>query len=156
MCSISLSKAQYQLNGEHLRSVSHQRDLGVIVDETLKPHRQCVKAAKRHHLWISLFDKLYGTLIRPHLEYSAQAWRLWPKKGHQAARRRPEAPHQTCEGPPGHQIWSKGLITKSWFIVGWTKETWYWSIKFFMPSWRAFSGRTSSKWLTPLDCEDIH
>ncbi len=30
---------QYQLNGEHLRSVSHQRDLGVIVDETLKPHR---------------------------------------------------------------------------------------------------------------------
>ncbi len=30
----------------HLRSVSHQRDFVVIVDETLKPHRQCAKAAK--------------------------------------------------------------------------------------------------------------
>ncbi len=37
---------QYQLNGKLLRSVSHQRDLGVIVDETLKPSRQCAKAAK--------------------------------------------------------------------------------------------------------------
>ncbi len=33
------NNVQYQLNGEPLRSVSHQRDLGVIVDETLKPHR---------------------------------------------------------------------------------------------------------------------
>ncbi len=40
------NNVQYQLNGEHLRSVSHQRDLGVIVDETLKPHRQCAMAAK--------------------------------------------------------------------------------------------------------------
>ncbi len=30
------NNVQYQLNGEHLRSVSHQRDLVVIVDETLK------------------------------------------------------------------------------------------------------------------------
>ncbi len=37
---------QYQLNGKLLRCVSHQRDLGVIVDETLKPNRQCAKAAK--------------------------------------------------------------------------------------------------------------
>ncbi len=40
------NNVQYQLNGEHVRSVSHQRDLGVIVDETLKPNRQCAKAAK--------------------------------------------------------------------------------------------------------------
>ncbi len=37
---------QYQLNGDRLRFVSHQRDFGVIVDETLKPYRQCAKAAK--------------------------------------------------------------------------------------------------------------
>ncbi len=41
------NNVQYQLNGEPLRSVSHQRDLGVIVDETLKPHRQCAKAVKK-------------------------------------------------------------------------------------------------------------
>ncbi len=35
------NNVQYQLNGWFLRSVSHQCDLGVIVNETLKPHRQC-------------------------------------------------------------------------------------------------------------------
>ncbi len=28
----------------------------------------------------TLFDKLYGTFIRPHLEYSLQAWRPWLRK----------------------------------------------------------------------------
>ncbi len=86
------NNVQYQLNGEHLRSVSHQRDLGVIVDETLKPHRQCAKAAESANSILraikasfmnitpTLFDKLYGTLIRPHLEYSFQAWRPWLRK----------------------------------------------------------------------------
>ncbi len=45
-CVVLRLHPQYQLNGEQFRSVSHQRDLGVIVDETLKPHRQCAKAAK--------------------------------------------------------------------------------------------------------------
>ncbi len=78
---------QYQLNGELLRWVSHQRDLGVIVDETLKPNRQCTKAAKNANsimraikasfidITLALFHKLYGAFIRPHLEYSFQAWR---------------------------------------------------------------------------------
>ncbi len=38
------NNVQYQPNGDHLRSVSHHRDLGVIVDDTLKPHRQSAKA----------------------------------------------------------------------------------------------------------------
>ncbi len=71
-----------QLNGEPLRSVSHQRDLGVIVDATLKPHRQCAKAAKSANsimraikasfmnIAAALFHKLYGVFIRHHLEYS--------------------------------------------------------------------------------------
>ncbi len=28
----------------------------------------------------TVFDKLYGTFMRPHLEYSFQAWRSWLKK----------------------------------------------------------------------------
>ncbi len=83
---------QYQLNGKLLRSVSHQRGLGVIVDETLKPNRQCAKAAKNANsimraikasfidITPALFHKLYGAFIRPHLEYSFQAWRPWLKK----------------------------------------------------------------------------
>ncbi len=80
------NNVQYQLNGEHLRSISHQRDLGVRVDETLRPHRQCAKATKSANsimraikasfmnITPTLFDKLlYGTFIRPHLEYSFQA-----------------------------------------------------------------------------------
>ncbi len=82
----------YQQNGEHLKSVSHQRDLGVIVDETLKPHHQCTKATKSANsimraikasfmnITPTLFDKLYGTFIHPHLEYSFHAWRPWLRK----------------------------------------------------------------------------
>ncbi len=45
------NNVQYQLSGGPLRSVSHQRDIIlVIVDETLKPHRQCSKAAKSANL----------------------------------------------------------------------------------------------------------
>ncbi len=62
------------------------------MDETLKPHPQCTKAAKSVNLMMiaikasfikiipTLLDKLYGTFIRPHLEYSFQAWRPWLKK----------------------------------------------------------------------------
>ncbi len=83
---------QYQLNGKFLRCVSHQRDLGVIVDETLKPNRQYAPVAKNANsimraikasfidITPALFHKLYGALIRPHVEYSFQAWRPWLKK----------------------------------------------------------------------------
>ncbi len=83
---------QYQLNGELLRCVSHQRDLGVIVDKTLKPSRQWAKAAKNTNSIMSaikasfiditptVFHKLYGTFIGPHFENSFQAWRPWLKK----------------------------------------------------------------------------
>ncbi len=61
-------------------------DLGVIVSETLKPNRQCSKAAKKANpimraikaafidIMSALFHKLYGSFIRPHLEYLFQAW----------------------------------------------------------------------------------
>ncbi len=41
------SNPQYRLNGGRLKRVNHRvSDLGVIVDEMLKPNRQCAKAAK--------------------------------------------------------------------------------------------------------------
>ncbi len=62
------------------------------MDETLKPHRQCAKAAKSAdsimrairasfmNITPTLCDKLYGTYIRPHLEYSFKAHRPWLRK----------------------------------------------------------------------------
>ncbi len=75
------------LSGKLLRCLNHQRDLGVIVYETLKPNRQCAKAAKNANSIMravkasftdftpALFHKLYGAFTRPHLEYPFQAWR---------------------------------------------------------------------------------
>ncbi len=62
------------------------------MNETLKPHHQCAKAAKSANTIVraikasfmnitpTLFDELYGTFLRPHLEYSFQAWRPWLRK----------------------------------------------------------------------------
>ena len=35
------------MNGEPLATVKHERDIGVIIDETLKPSKQCSEAARR-------------------------------------------------------------------------------------------------------------
>ncbi len=79
------NNVQYQLNGEPLRSVNHQRDLGGIVDETLKPDRQCAKFAKNANpimraikasfvnITPTTFGKLYGAFMHPQLEFSFQA-----------------------------------------------------------------------------------
>ncbi len=62
------------------------------MDETLKPHRQCIKAAESANsimraikasclnITPTLFDKLYGNITRPHMEYSSHAWRPWLRK----------------------------------------------------------------------------
>jgi len=75
-----------------LCTVDEERDLGVIIDKTLKSSKQCAKAAsaanavlgmiKRTFLCKSkeLILQLYKSLIRPKLEYCIQAWRPYFKK----------------------------------------------------------------------------
>ncbi len=75
------SNVQFQLNGEPLMSVGHQLDLCVIMNETLKPHRQCANDAKTANpimraIKASFIDitpaplhALYGTHIHPLLKY---------------------------------------------------------------------------------------
>ena len=84
--------AHYHLDGEMLTVVEQQTDLGVTLHHTLKPSAQCAKAAKRAMgvmrqikrsfiaLTPRLFERVYGCFVRPHLEYSVQAWRPWLKK----------------------------------------------------------------------------
>ncbi len=81
------NNVQYQQNREPVRSVSHTRHWGVIVEEALKPHRQCANVVKSAlkasfmNITPTFFDKLYGNFIHPHLIYSFQAWQPWLKKG---------------------------------------------------------------------------
>ena len=35
---------EYKMNGEPPATVTHERDIGVIIDDTLKPSKQCREA----------------------------------------------------------------------------------------------------------------
>jgi ribonuclease P/MRP protein subunit RPP40 len=72
--------------------VTEERDLGVIMQSDLKWDKQCSKAVntanrilgmiKRSFCYLNkeVVLKLYKSLVRPHLEYSIQAWRPHLKK----------------------------------------------------------------------------
>ena len=80
------SGANYHLNDVPLEETKEEKDLGVIFTQDCKPSRQCAKAAIRamnclrvvkrtfRHFDCNSFRVLYKTYIRPHLEYSVQAW----------------------------------------------------------------------------------
>ena len=69
-----------------LESVQQEKDLGIIVSSNLKSSEQCIKAAATARRVIAMvrrnfkrldvndFNRIYKTYIRPHLEYSVQAW----------------------------------------------------------------------------------
>ena len=79
-------KFDYTLNGTPLAEVQCEKDLGVIIDQTLKPSKQCSAAAAKanrvlgvirrsfHSRSKDIIVKLYKSLVRPHLEYAIQAW----------------------------------------------------------------------------------
>ena len=76
----------YNMNGSILSDVTFEKDLGVVITGDLKPSRQCAAAAARANRVLGLvkrnfnsFSKeivlnLYKQLVRPHLDYAAQAW----------------------------------------------------------------------------------
>jgi hypothetical protein len=81
------SSHAYYLNGALLPAVNNEKDLGVIIQDTLKPSSQCIRASTKAmavmrrikrafpSLTPELFKKIYGPFVRSHLEYSVQAWR---------------------------------------------------------------------------------
>jgi hypothetical protein len=82
----------YTLNGAALPAAFLEKDLGVIVHNSLKPSMQCAKVAttamsimrriKRTFPAMSpdLFGKIYGCFVRSHLEYAIQSWMPWFQK----------------------------------------------------------------------------
>ena len=80
---------EYKMNGEPLATVTHERDIGIIIDDTLKPSEQCSEAARRATTVLSqisrvfmyrdkrTFLQLYKQFVRCHLEFAVQAWSPW-------------------------------------------------------------------------------
>ena len=80
---------EYSMGGRPLEVVDFEKDVGVLIDKTLKPSMQCPKAAKKGQTVLGqlswavtyrdkvTFFNLYKTYVRPHLEYAVQAWSPW-------------------------------------------------------------------------------
>ena len=79
----------YTMNGRLLEKTEEERDLGVVTMASTKPAAQCAKAAQTaqavlgqiarafHFRDKEIFLGLYRQYIRPHLEFSVQAWAPW-------------------------------------------------------------------------------
>ena len=80
-------KYEYFMNEKVIMSKEEEKDLGVYISTSLKPHRQCAEAVKKANRTVGMikrnfryFDKniiiqLYKSLVRPHLDYCVQVWR---------------------------------------------------------------------------------
>ncbi|PJG57360.1 hypothetical protein CUC53_18445, partial [Aeromonas cavernicola] len=79
-------RADYYLKGVGLGKGEIQRDLGVLVHQSLKVNEQVQKAVKKANGMLAFITKgieykskeillhLYRALVRPHLEYCIQFW----------------------------------------------------------------------------------
>jgi hypothetical protein len=79
----------YYMNGIKFKVDEEETDVGVIVQKSLKPTRQCQKAANTsmavlrsvqrnfHYRDKQVFVKLYKQYVRPHLEFAIPAWSPW-------------------------------------------------------------------------------
>ena len=77
---------EYFMNGEKLTETSLERDIGVLIDKSLKPRNQCITEARVanavlgkicqafHFRDRNIFLKLYVQYVRVHLEFCTPAW----------------------------------------------------------------------------------
>ena len=77
------------MGGQVLETVESEKDVGVMVHQSLKPSLQCTKAAEKANQVLGqlsrgityrdkkTFLKLYMVYVRPHLEYAVASWSPW-------------------------------------------------------------------------------
>ncbi len=81
----------YTLNGVKLNQVHDQRDLGVLIADSLLPSHHIADIVKKANQRIGIVKRcftglenkiglLYKSIIRPVLEYGSPAWNPWHKK----------------------------------------------------------------------------
>ena len=85
------SACDYTLNGQVLRKVNSERDIGVQVSGDLKVSEQCARAA-RTAMAVTVqilrafscrdrrvLPRLHVQYVKPHLDFAVQAWRPWQR-----------------------------------------------------------------------------
>ena len=80
---------EYTMNGNKIPAADEEKDLGIWLDTSLKPTKQCAVAAKSanfalgqiqrafHYRKKSNLIPLYKTFVRPKLEFAVSAWCPW-------------------------------------------------------------------------------
>lgn len=80
---------EYYMNGIKLTESDEEKDLGVLINKSLKPASQCSEAARKANIILGsisrafhyrdryVFVNLYKTYVRPHLEFCTAAWSPW-------------------------------------------------------------------------------
>ena len=81
--------ATYTMENIPLTTTNCERDIGVMVEDNLKPGTQCKEAARRangvltqisrafHYRNKGTFKNLYKQYVQPHLEFAVPAWSPW-------------------------------------------------------------------------------
>ena len=82
-------KYKYTMNGVEIGESYEEKDLGVWMEATLKPGKQCAVAARAANFTLGQIQRsfhyrtkktlvpLYKTFVRPKLEFAVQAWSPW-------------------------------------------------------------------------------
>ena len=82
----------YYMNGAQIDTASMEKDLGVVVESSMKPGKQCAQAAKNanfalgqiqrafHYRKKSNLVPIFKTFVRPKLEFAAAAWNPWTQQ----------------------------------------------------------------------------
>ena len=82
-------RIKYEMNGYALAEAKEEKDLGVWINPSLKPSKQCATAAKAAHVVLGQIQRsfhfrskqnlvpLYKSFVRPKLEFAVAAWSPW-------------------------------------------------------------------------------
>ena len=82
-------KFKYYMEGKELAVAEEEKDVGVLVHHSMKPAKQCQRAAGMaggvlrqltknfHYRDRNVFLGLYKQYVRPHLEFASPAWAPW-------------------------------------------------------------------------------
>ena len=106
---------EYQMRGVKLETTKEERDLGVIMTQSLKPGAQCAKAARTATVVLNqlarsfhvrdrhVFIQLYKQYVRPHLEFAGPAWAPWTAADKEALEKVQKKAVRMVSGLAGHE-----------------------------------------------------